>query len=64
MSLAPGYTSRLMYLLGEPSREMIDAGRSVIPECVEAIYIGSSAPKEIFHAMLKVALAQAETPCR
>jgi hypothetical protein len=57
MSLAPGYTSRLMYLLGEPSREMI-------PECVEAIYIGSSAPKEIFHAMLKVALAQAETPCR
>lgn len=54
------YLSKLMYLMAYPTPEMVKAGEAVIPECIEAAYIGSTAAKDIFTAMSVVALEQAE----
>jgi hypothetical protein len=54
------YLQRLMFMLQHPTAEMIEVGRKMIVASVVAEYIGATASKDIFSAMLGVALKQAE----
>lgn len=54
------FLTRLMYLLTAPTPEMIQAGNGAIVYGVVAEYIGTTAAKDILHAMVEVALKQAD----
>lgn len=54
------FLTRLLYLLGQPTQEMIEAGKSAIRESCVTEYVGATAPKDIFTTMAEIAIAEAE----
>ena len=60
MKQSNDFTGRLLFLLSNPTPEMIAAGTGEIRTWVEALYIGKTAARNIFEAMVTIALDQAE----
>ena len=59
-TMSNDFNSKLLFLLSNPTQEMIAAGTDAIRTWVEALYIGSTAAQDILKAMVEVAMMQAE----